>query len=69
MSLEFSFIVRDRLVENFQPEELNKLEIKDFPYTHTKDVVLGMPTEKKRKNFGHLSKNYSTPLSKRDLLP
>ena len=46
MSLEFSFFVRDRLVEYFQPEDLDKLEIKDFPYTHTKEVVLGMPADK-----------------------
>lgn len=49
MSLEFSFIVRDRLLEYFQPEELNKLEIKDFPYTHPKEVVLGMPSKKIKK--------------------
>ncbi len=40
MSLEFSFYVRDGLMDFFQPEELNKLEIKDFPYTHTKEVLL-----------------------------
>lgn len=40
MSLEFNFFVRDGLFDFFQPEELNKLEITDFPYTHTKEVVL-----------------------------
>lgn len=40
MSFEFSFYVRDRLLEYFRVEDLNNLELSDFPYKHTKEVVL-----------------------------
>lgn len=44
MSFEFSFYVRDRLIEYFRADELAKLEIRSFPLSYSKEEMLDIIT-------------------------
>ena len=44
MDLEFNFYVRDRLKEHFHEEDLAKLELKDYPLSVSKEVVIDIMT-------------------------